>query len=125
MATDIAEGVSLTAGLGVVSSISAGVCAVAKEVGGMRSEGARVDGSVAPGMLGSIEGMGRGEMPGRFRGGKGGKPTEKEKLYYYYILSGRYFIKICLKVELILVVKRIAVRDSWSCDHISVCVYLL
>lgn len=86
MATGIAEGVSLTAGLGVASSISAGVWSVAKEVGGMRSEWARVDGSVTPGMLCSVEdrtvGMGREEMPGRFRGGRGGKPTERKIICY-------------------------------------------
>lgn len=61
--------------------MSAGVCAVAMETGGMRSDGARGEGSVTPGMLGSVEdrteGMGRGAMPGRFKGGTCGKPAER------------------------------------------------
>lgn len=85
MATGISEGMSLTAGLGVASSISAGVCTLAKETGGTRSDGAREDGSVTPGMLGSVEDrtvcMGRGEMPGRFRGGRGGKPIERHAVF--------------------------------------------
>lgn len=64
---------------GVASIMSAGVCSVALETGGTRSDGARGEGSVTPGMLGSVEdrteGMGRGEMPGRFRGGRDGKPA--------------------------------------------------
>lgn len=38
-----------------------------------------MDGSATPGMLGNVVGrtvgMGKGEMPGRFRGGRGGKPA--------------------------------------------------
>lgn len=104
----VATGVSLTAGLGVASRISAGVCSVDMEVGGMKSDGARVDASVTPGMVGSVEdrtvGIGRGEMPGRFRGGRGGRPTEREKSLYQLMLT----IKIMR-------------------DHVtpSVCVYLL
>lgn len=79
----VGTGMSLTAGLGVASSMSAGVCTFAKETGGPKSDGAREDGSVTPGMLGSVEDrtgcMGRGEMPGRFRGGRGGKPTERHE----------------------------------------------
>lgn len=79
VAAGFSEGVSLTAGVSVASSMSAGVCLAAKETGRMWSDGAREDGSVTPGMLGSVEGrtvcMGRGEMPGRFRGGRGGKPA--------------------------------------------------
>ncbi len=82
VAAGFSEGVSLTAGVSVASSMSAGVCLAAKETGRMWSDGAREDGSVTPGMLGSVEGrtvcMGRGEMPGRFRGGRGGKPAERE-----------------------------------------------
>lgn len=84
MATGISEVMSLTAGLDVASSLSAGVCTDAKETGKMWSDGAREDGSVTPGMLGSVEGrivcMGRGEMPGRFRGGRGGKPAETDQI---------------------------------------------
>ncbi len=82
VAAGFSEDVSLTAGVSVASSMSAGVCLAAKEMGRMWSDGAREDGSVTPGMLGSVEGrtvcMGRGEMPGRFRGGRGGKPAESE-----------------------------------------------
>lgn len=83
VAAGFSEGVSLTAGVSVASRMSAGVCWAAKETGGMWSDGAREDGSVTPGMLGSVEGrtvcMGRAEMPGRFRGGRGGKPAQRER----------------------------------------------
>lgn len=84
VAAGFSEGLSLTTGVSVASSMSAGVCTAAKEMGGMWSDGAREDGSVTPGMLGSVEGrtvcMGRGEMPGRFRGGRGGKPAERDQI---------------------------------------------
>ncbi|TRY60313.1 hypothetical protein DNTS_015381 [Danionella cerebrum] len=78
----ISKGMSLTTGVGVASKMSAGVCSVANETGGTRSDGASDEGSGMPGMLGRVaertEGMGRGEIPGKFSGGRGGMPAERE-----------------------------------------------